>query len=89
MTTLRMGFHERTGRRIVEIVDDRGYLVGVIYPTDDGSNAVHITSRYFAGEPTRPPQYQHPLVAALSDATGTDSFLIKFREVPPHRRTDR
>lgn len=84
MTTLRMAFHQTTGRRIVEIVDDRGYVCGVVYPTDDGSNAVHIVSRYFAGEPERPDS--GPLGALLLDQSGVESFLIKFREPPPGRR---
>jgi hypothetical protein len=88
MTTLKMGFHGQTGRRIVEIYDDRGFNIGAIYPTDDGSNAVHIVSRYFAGEPTRP-QDSNAVAAALSQMTGTESFLISFRQHPLERRPER
>lgn len=84
MTTLRMGFHGTTGRRIVEIVDDRGNTVGTICPTDDGSNAVHIISKHFDGEPVRP-AVTSPLHALIMAQHGVDSFLVKFREVPPHR----
>jgi len=53
MSALKMAFHSQTGRRIVEIYDDYGRVVGVIYPTEDGSNGVHIVSSHFEGEPRR------------------------------------
>lgn len=51
MTSLKMSFHNATGRRMVEIYDDNGKFVGCIYPSADGSNAIHIVSNYFDGEP--------------------------------------
>jgi hypothetical protein len=53
MTSLKMAFHERTGRRIVEVFDDSGEFVCAIYPGQDGSNSIHIVSKHFADEPIR------------------------------------
>lgn len=69
MTSLQMKFHEITGRRVVEVVDDRGDVVGVIYPTQDGSNAVHLVSNYFADEPFQQTVGQIPV----------PGYLVKFR----------
>jgi hypothetical protein len=52
MTTLKMAFHSRTGRRMVEVFDDYDRFVAAIYPTEDGSNGVHIVSQHFEGQPT-------------------------------------
>lgn len=52
MTSLKMAFHDNTGRRIVEVFDDKGAFVGAIYPTEDGSNTIHIVSKHFSGDPT-------------------------------------
>lgn len=51
MTSLKMAFHGITGRRIVEVYDDSGKVVGTICPSDDGSNGIHIVSGHFAGPP--------------------------------------
>lgn len=51
MTSLKMAYHETTGRRIVEVFDDTGTFVAAIYPTEDGSNTIHIVSKYFSGDP--------------------------------------
>ena len=53
MTALKMAFHSATGRRMVEVYDDQGKMVGCIYPTEDGSNSVHIVSNYFADDPIK------------------------------------
>ena len=49
MSELCIGLHRGTGRRIVEIFDDHGQLLGVIYPVE-GNNAVHIVSKNFADD---------------------------------------
>ncbi len=69
MTILKMAFHSRTGRRIVEVFDDAGRMVGCVYPTDDGSNAIHIVSAHFDGEP-----------APSEGVIPIPGFLIKFRK---------
>jgi hypothetical protein len=51
MTSMRMAFHHATGRRMVEVFDDRGQFVGSIYPTENGSNSIHIVSKYFGDYP--------------------------------------
>lgn len=51
MTSLKMAFHQASGRRIVEIYDDKGEFVGAIYPTQDGSNCIHIVSNFFDAAP--------------------------------------
>jgi hypothetical protein len=48
MTTLKMAMHSNSGQEMVEIFDDRGALLGCIYPHRDG---VHIVSKHFADEP--------------------------------------
>ncbi len=53
MTTLKMSTHEVTGRRMVEVFDDSGEFIGSIYPTQDGSNTIHIVSNYFSGDPIK------------------------------------
>lgn len=53
MTALKMSFHSGSGRLMVEVYDDRGKMVGCIYPTEDGSNSIHVVSNYFADEPIR------------------------------------
>lgn len=42
MTSFKLGFHQATGRRMVEVYDDTGEFCGAIYPTHDGSNAIHM-----------------------------------------------
>lgn len=54
MTSLKSAFHGSTGRRMVEIYDDSGSFIGSIYPTDDGSNSIHIVSKYFGNDPIQP-----------------------------------
>ena len=65
MTTLKMAFHDQTGRRVVEVFDDRGTFVAGIYPTDDGSNSVHIISYYFADKPIKPSPGNVPMPGLL------------------------
>ena len=69
MTSLKMAFHESTGRRMVEVFDDRGEFVAAIYPTQDGSNAIHIVSKYFAEEPK-----------ASVSFIPIPGFLVQFKE---------
>lgn len=69
MTILKMAIHQLTGRRCVEVHDDAGKVVACIYPTEDGSNGIHIVSKYFEGEPTRTPESQIPV----------PTYLLKFR----------
>jgi len=70
MTTLKMAFHNTTGRRMVEIFDDYDRFVAAIYPTEDGSNGVHIVSKHFEGEPT---QSEDGIVK-------TPGYLVKFKK---------
>jgi hypothetical protein len=51
MTSFKMAFHAVTKRRIVEVYDDDGQPVAVIYPSDDGSNSINIVSSYFDERP--------------------------------------
>lgn len=51
MTSMKLAFHSATGRRIVEVYNDDGKMVGCIYPTEDGSNSIHVVSNYFADVP--------------------------------------
>ena len=71
MTALKMGFHSATGRRIVEIYDDRGKMVGVIYPTENGSNAIHIVSNYFADDDP---------VSKSVGMVPVPGYLVRFKE---------
>lgn len=50
MTSFKMAF-DLKGRRIVEVYDDLGEFVACVYPTADGSNAIHIVSKHFDGAP--------------------------------------
>lgn len=53
MTTLKMAVHGETGRRMVEVYDDSGEFIASIYPTQDGSNTIHVVSNYFSGDPIK------------------------------------
>jgi hypothetical protein len=70
MTSMKMAFHAATGRRCVEVFDDRGEFVAGIYPTQDGSNSIHIVSRYFADEPIKPSTGDVPV----------PGYLVRFKE---------
>ncbi|MEY9235436.1 hypothetical protein ABIF78_007759 [Bradyrhizobium japonicum] len=48
MTVLKLVTHSLSGLEVVEIFDDRGDLLGCIYPHREG---VHIVSKHFAEEP--------------------------------------
>lgn len=70
MTSLKMAFHSASGRRMVEVYDDKGKMVGCIYPTDDGSNSIHIVSNHFAND-------------AIKQSVGmlpVPGYLVKFTE---------
>lgn len=69
MTTLKMAFHSQSGRRVVEIFDDSGRFIGAIYPTDDGSNGVHIVSKHF----------DDPVVEASPGAILMPGYLMRFK----------
>ena len=71
MTALKMATDRLTGRRLVEVYDDDGKFVAAIYPTHDGSNAVHVVSKHFdkVGVPSE----------GLIDVPG---FLISFERKP-------
>lgn len=69
MTVLKMAFHSSTGRRIVEVYDDFGRMVGCIYPDDTGNNGIHIVSRYFDGDPKPTDASQIPV----------PGYLVKFK----------
>lgn len=69
MSSFKMAFHSVTGRRIVEVYDDTGKMIGSIYPTEDGSNSIHIVSKHFEDEPIKP---SHGVV----DVPG---YLVKFK----------
>jgi hypothetical protein len=70
MTSLKLGFHGATGRRVVEVYDDRGKMVGCIYPTEDGSNAIHLVSNYFADDAVKQSVGMLPV----------PGYLVKFKE---------
>jgi hypothetical protein len=70
MTSLKMAFHGSTGRRIVEVFDDRGAFVGAIYPTDDGSNSVHLVSKHFDDDPIKPSVGMVPV----------PGYIVRFKE---------
>lgn len=72
MTALKMAFHSATGRRIVEVYDDDGALVATIYPTEDGSNRIHIVSNHFA---------DHPVEESVG-AIPVSGYTVKFRKRP-------
>lgn len=69
MTTFRIKPHLITGRQMIEIVDDNADVVGAIYPTQDGSNMIHIVSNYFTDDPIRP----------STGGISTPGYLIAFK----------
>ena len=70
MTSLTMAFHTLSGRRTVEVYDDAGEFVGCIYPTNDGSNSIHIVSNYFGEDPIKRSIGMLPV----------PGYLIQFKE---------
>ena len=48
---LRMAYQAATAQRVVLVCDDDDSMLATIYPTDDGSNRIHIVSRHFADQP--------------------------------------
>jgi len=70
MTEFRLGIHRLSGDIIVEIISDDGLLVGAIYPTHNGSNSIHVVSKYFA---------KVPIVETLAEVP-IPGYAIKFRE---------
>lgn len=70
MTALKMAFHSASGRRMVEVYNDDGKMVGCIYPTEDGSNAIHVVSNYFADDPIKSSAGKIPV----------PGYTVKFRE---------
>jgi len=69
VTSLKMSFHSATGRRMIEVYNDDGKMVGCIYPTENGSNSIHIVSNYFADDPIKE---SHGMLPA-------PGYLVKFR----------
>jgi hypothetical protein len=70
MTALKMAFYRDSGRRMVEVYDDDGEFIASIYPTGDGSNSIHIVSKYFADDPIK-----------LSVGTvPVPGYLVQFKE---------
>lgn len=67
MSQFRMGVHMATGQKIVEVLDDQGGLLGVIYPVDGPT--VHIVSKHFADDVFEP---SHGILA-------TPGYLLKFK----------
>ncbi|RXG91608.1 hypothetical protein [Bradyrhizobium zhanjiangense] len=65
MTTLKMAFHAETGRRMVEVYGDDGSFIAAIYPTENGSNSIHIVSKHFADDPIQPSLGQVPVPGYL------------------------
>jgi hypothetical protein len=51
MTTLRLATHSSSGQTVVEIFDERGALLGCIYPHRDG---IHVVSKHFTDDPIMP-----------------------------------
>jgi hypothetical protein len=70
MTEFRLGIHRLSGEIIVEIIGDDGTLAGSIYPTRNGSNSIHVVSKYFA---------EVPIVETLAEVP-IPGYAIKFRE---------
>jgi hypothetical protein len=44
---LKMAFHAATGRRMVEVFDNRGAFVAAIYPNEE-KNGIKIVSKHIA-----------------------------------------
>jgi len=54
---------------MIEVYNDDGKMVGCIYPTENGSNSIHIVSNYFADDPIKE---SHGMLPA-------PGYLVKFR----------
>ena len=78
MTSLKMAFHETTGRRIVEVFDDRGEFIGAIYPTQDGSNCIHLVSKYFADDNFKPSKRHDPGAGRAREVQGQVMIDVVF-----------
>ena len=70
MTEFRLGIHRLTGEIMVDIIGDDGSLVGAIYPTSNGSNAIHIVSKHFA---------EVPIVQTMAEVP-IPGYAVKFKE---------
>jgi hypothetical protein len=70
MTSLKMAFYRDAGRRMVEVYDDSGEFIASIYPTGDGSNGIHIVSKYFRDDPIKPSVGMVPV----------PGYLVQFKE---------
>jgi hypothetical protein len=68
MTVLCSDIHMSTGQVIVQIFDDQGHLLAVIYPVK-GNNAIHIVSKHFDSAPLEPSH-------GILDVPG---YLLKFK----------
>ena len=69
MTSFKIAFHASTLRRIIEVYDDTGGMVAVIYPTEDGTNRIHIVSNYFDDNP----------IKQSVGAVPVPGYLVKFK----------
>jgi hypothetical protein len=69
MTSLKPGFHSANAQVMVEIYNDDGKMVGCIYPTQDGSNSIHVVSNYFADDAVKQSVGMLPV----------PGYLVKFK----------
>ncbi len=71
---LKMAFHAKTGRRIVEVFDNTGRFVAGIYP-DETTNGIKVVSKHIATFDVNDGQQFVPAVPDI-----TISFLRDFEE---------
>lgn len=55
MTSFKIGFRAGSARRMVEVFGDDGQFIGAIYPVEDGSNSIHLVSKYETSMEEAPP----------------------------------
>lgn len=60
MTSFKLAFHGVTGRRIIEVYDDKGAFVAGIYPGGDAPDSIHIVSKHFDTDPVKPTAGEPP-----------------------------
>lgn len=69
MTSFKIAFHAGTQRRMIEVYDDAGGFVASIYPTEDGTNRIHIVSNYFDDNP----------ITESAGLVPVPGYLVKFK----------
>jgi hypothetical protein len=76
MTSFKIALHIVTNKKIVEVFDDQGNFVAVIYPLEDG---IHVVSSHLDGPP------QNTATDLKDDYTlygvhTIPGFMFKFRK---------